>query len=200
VSALAAAALGLVLGVVTGMPLGVVNVAVVDAALAGRARFATGIGIGGALADTTHAALAFIGVGQLLAARPELARGAAVVAAVILCAYAGLTWRARRTPVTARRDAHGRGVLAGALLTLPNPAALGAWVALAAALWPAIATRDALVLAAGVGIGSATWFAALARWSSRVRADHPARAYVPRVALVLLGVLAVVGLVRTVVA
>ena len=52
------------LGVVTGMPLGVVNVAIVDAATQGRTRFAIGIGIGGGLADTVHAAIAFAAVGQ----------------------------------------------------------------------------------------------------------------------------------------
>src|SRR5690606_22150843 len=58
--AIAAAALGVGLGAVTGMPIGVVNVAIVDAAVRGERRFATGIGIGGALADAGHAALAFI--------------------------------------------------------------------------------------------------------------------------------------------
>ena len=64
VNVLVAAALGIALGVVTGMPLGVVNVAIVDAATAGRTRFAIGVGLGGALADTVHAALAFVGVGR----------------------------------------------------------------------------------------------------------------------------------------
>jgi len=49
--ALHAAGLGLGLGVVTGMPLGVINVAIVDAATAGRRRFATGLGLGGGAAD-----------------------------------------------------------------------------------------------------------------------------------------------------
>ena len=62
-SLLLAAALGLGLGIVTGMPLGVVNVAIVDAAVAGRTRFATGIGVGGAL-----------GLGGADAVKPE-ARG-----------------------------------------------------------------------------------------------------------------------------
>ena len=51
-------------------PIGVVNVAIVDAASRGEKRFATGIGIGGAIADAVHAALAFVGIGKLVAAHP----------------------------------------------------------------------------------------------------------------------------------
>lgn len=197
-----AAALGIGLGVVTGMPLGVVNVAVVDAAIAGRGRFATGIGIGGALADAVHSALAFVGVGQLVTARPAWTRGMAIAAALIIAGYAIAAWRARKTPPPP--DARGatavRGVLAGTLLTLPNPAALAAWAAIAAAVWPAIATADALVLAAGVGVGSAAWFALLAKGSARVRVDHPARAYVPRVALALLVAIALGGVAHALIA
>jgi hypothetical protein len=52
------------------------------------------------------------------------------------------------------------------------------------------------VLAAGVGLGSAFWFAALARWVSRVRPDHPALAIISRVALVVLVGIAGLGVAR----
>jgi threonine/homoserine/homoserine lactone efflux protein len=68
-----AAALGGVLGVVTGMPIGIVNVAIVEAATRGERRFATGIGIGGALADTVHTTIAFVGVGHVVERHPALA-------------------------------------------------------------------------------------------------------------------------------
>lgn len=60
-----AAVLGVVLGVVTGLPIGVVNVAIVEAATRGERRFAIEIGLGGALADAVHAAIAFLGVGRV---------------------------------------------------------------------------------------------------------------------------------------
>lgn len=192
-----AAALGTGLGVMTGIPLGVVNVAVVEAALAGRVRYATGLGVGGALADMTHAGLAFVGVGRLVTLDSAWAHAMAIVAAVIIISYGVIRWRARASahpePAASGR---GRGVVAGTLLTLPNPASLAAWVAVAAAVWPTIAPGDALALALGVGVGSATWFAFLARWTSRVRPDHPARAYMPKIAVAVLVLSALGGVAR----
>ncbi len=192
-----AAALGLGLGIVTGMPLGVVNVAIVDASLTGRVRFATGIGIGGALADIAHAALGFIGVGALLTTRPELMRGFAIGACVLIVGYVVMAWRKRAQPrISVDDSSFLRGVLIGCGLTLPNPGALAAWVAVAASLWPDASVAEACTIAVGVGIGSACWFAWLARWVSRVRLDHPAIPILSRVALVVLVGIAIVGIVR----
>jgi threonine/homoserine/homoserine lactone efflux protein len=189
--------LGIALGVVTGMPLGVVNVAIVDAASTGRRRFALGVGIGGALADMLHAGLAFVGVGQLVTARPELVRGLAIAAAVAIVLYAALAWRRRETPRVASDDSRlARGFATGFVLTLPNPGALAAWVTVAAALWPDASYAEAIVFAAGVGVGSAAWFAFLARWVASIRPDHPALAIIPRAALLAFVAIAVVGVVR----
>lgn len=192
-----AAALGMGLGVMTGIPLGVVNVAVVEAALAGRVRYATGLGVGGALADMTHAGLAFIGVGRLVTLDSTWTHAMALVAAVIILGYGVIRWRARRAPrPELAGTGRGRGVVAGTLLTLPNPGSLAAWVAVAAAVWPTIEPPDALALALGVGLGSATWFACLARWVSRVRPDHPARAWMPKIAVAVLVASALGGVAR----
>lgn len=196
---LAAAGLGLLLGVLTGMPLGIVNIAIVDAAIARRRSFALGIAFGGALADATHAALAFLGIGRVVAARPEWTRILAVVAGVIIIGYAVVAWRRGSTPSTDRSttaDTIGRGAATGLALTLPNPGALAAWAAVAASLWPAASVPESLVFAASVGLGSAVWFALLGKLVARVRRDHPALKYVPRVALVLFVALALVGVVR----
>ena len=212
----AAAGLGLGLGVGTGMPLGVVNVAIADAAAAGRKRFAIGIGLGGGAADAVHAAIAFAGLGRVITARPELVRGLAILAAALIAGYAIIAWRARPPGPMARperpqaiphppgsrarpeRDASGaaRGVATGALLTLPNPGALSAWIAVAAALWPDASLTEAAVLAAGVGAGSAAWFALLAHLVSRVPPDHRALRIIPRAALIALVGIAVYGLAR----
>lgn len=195
---LEAAALGLGLGIVTGLPLGVVNVAIVDASLAGRVRFATGVGLGGALADTAHAALGFIGVGALLTSRPELMRWFAIGACVLIVAYVVTAWSTRARPRISVDDSSlVRGVVIGCGLTLPNPGALAAWVAVASSLWPDAGVAEATTIAGGVGIGSACWFAVLARWVSRVRPDHPAIPIVSRVALVVLIGIAIVGVART---
>lgn len=195
---LVALALGLGLGVITGMPLGVVNVAIVDAAVAGRRRFATGVGLGGALADTAHAALAFVGVGRLVTSHPELVRGLAIAAAVLILGYAALAWRRRGHPEapTSNDTSTARGLATGVVLTLPNPGALAAWVAVAAALWPDATIAESLALAAGVGVGSAAWFVALARLVTRVPRDHRALRIVPRAALLIFAGVAIAGVVR----
>ena len=196
---LSAAGLGVLLGVLTGMPLGVVNIAIVDAAIARRRSFALGIAFGGALADATHAALAFLGIGRVVTAHPEWTRALAAVAAVIIIGYAVVAWRRGSAPPTDRSDRAdtiGRGAATGLALTLPNPGALAAWAAVAASLWPAATVTEALVFAAAVGIGSAAWFAALGKLVARVRRDHPALGYVPRIALALFVALALVGVAR----
>jgi hypothetical protein len=81
-------------------------------------------------------------------------------------------------------------------LTLPNPAALGAWVAVAAMTWPDASVTVAITLAVGVGIGSAAWFAFLARLVSKVRPDHRALRIIPKVALAMFVAIALVGVVR----
>lgn len=179
---LAALGLGLALGIVTGMPLGVVNVAIVDAATQGRTRFAIGIGIGGGLADAIHSSIAFAGVGKLAA---SYARPLAIGAGLVIIAYALV---ARRFT----RRAHGKhGVVTGLLFTLPNPAALAAWVAIASATWPTISTQNAIFLGTAVGVGSAAWFATLARLAKRWNPK-----WLPTVAAILLGAIAVYGIVR----
>lgn len=195
---LAAAGLGLGLGIVTGMPLGVINVAVVDAAAAGDVPRATRIGAGGAIADAIHASIAFAGIGKLVTERPDLVRVLAVVAAAVIVVYAVFAWRARATkkPVDPPRRASGLG--AGFLLTLPNPGALGAWVAVAASAWPSIDLGPAVVLGACVGVGSTAWFAVLSRFTFKQR-ERAVMRHIPRVALVLLVALASVGLVMTMV-
>lgn len=206
-----AAGFGAGLGVATSMSPAVVNVSIVDAAAAGRRWFATGLGLGGAAADVVHAALAFAGVGGVVIADPRLVRGLAIGAAAAILGYAAFAWRRRRGSTRGAAPADGtnrsggaprrtgqlgRGAVTGFLLTLPNPAALGAWVAVAAAAWPDAGLDEAGVIAGGVGVGSAVWFTLLARWVSRVRRDHPALAWIPRIALAALLAIAAIGVAR----
>jgi arginine exporter protein ArgO len=189
-----AALVGIALGAVTGMPIGVVNVAIVDAATRGQARFARGIGLGGALADSVHAALAFVGVGQLVAAHPHVVQAMAIVAATLIAGYAVSSYR-RPTRASTPSRARG-GFVTGLVLTLPNPAALLAWIAVAAALWPTLAVAPAVMLAVGVGIGSAAWFVLLAHLVSKLPAGGRVARYLPRVALAVLLAIAAFGLWR----
>jgi threonine/homoserine/homoserine lactone efflux protein len=194
-----AAGLGIALGAVTGIPIGVVNVAIVESATRGDRRHAIAIGIGGALADAAHAAVAFVGVGHVVAAHPQWTKGLAIGAAAIVVAYAVTAMR-RRSAMREGASTPGRfGIATGVLLTLPNPAALGAWIAVAAAIWPGITLVPALTLAAGVGVGSAAWFTVLARFVAGLPADHRVVRALPPIALTLLVVIAGVGIVRVLV-
>ena len=188
----AAALLGLGLGAVTGMPIGVVNVSIIDATLRNEQRYAVGIGLGGALADTVHSTLAFAGIGQLLATQPAWARVLGVIAAVVIISYAVFGART----IATRAPRAGSGVIAGLLLTLPNPAPLAAWAAIAAAVWPTISLPLAFVVGAGVGIGSGAWFTLLARWIAKLPRDSRLSRALPTVATILLVAVALVGAVR----
>lgn len=196
-SLLAAAALGVGLGVFTGLPLGVINVAVVEAALAARRRVALGLGLGGAIADMLQAALAFVGVGQLVIARPEITRGFGILAGALIVGYAVLVWRRRRRPTAVQQDGSvWRSLGIGVSLTLPNPGALAAWVAVAAAVWPRATPAEAVAVALGVGAGSAVWFSVLGRLVARLPREHRALKIFPRVAMAVLIGSGAIGLVR----
>lgn len=188
--------LGLALGAITGMPLGVVNVAILDAALARSRSHALGLGLGGAAADTVHAALAMFGVGRLVSAHPEWLRVLAVVAAIAMLTYAVFAWRKHHVAKDVTGSSVAKGFASGLALTLPNPGALGGWAAIAASVWPAATTQDAIAFALGVGIGSAVWFTLLGRLIARIRPDHPALRVVPRIAIALFVGIAIVGIAR----
>ena len=162
-------AIGLTLGVITAIPLGVVNVAVLEAAARVGVRRAIGIGVGGGLADLCHAWLAFTGIGALLARDARAAPALYAVTGVLIAGYGAMLWRRREAaPAAAAADATGGatsltvGIGVGLMLTLPNPGALLAWVIVAGAILPGLGTGSAVVVAIGVGAGSMLWFSGLA--------------------------------------
>lgn len=197
---LVAGAVGVALGALTGLPLGVVNVAIVEAAARRGVRAASGIAVGGAIADMVHASLAAAGVGGAILARPAAIATLHLIAGGVLLGYALALWQSRPCDTSEREmpPTFARGVLAGLGFTLPNPAALGAWIAVAAALAPPTIAAG-LVGAAGVGVGSAAWFLVLARLAAR-GATRPgaARRGLTRVVAIVLAALGVAALVRAV--
>ncbi len=92
IDSLLAAGVGVSLGVITGMPLGIINVAIVHAASQDRLRRAYGLALGGALADGIHAALAAIGIAPRLLTSPW-APWLAIAAGVIIAIAATSMWR-----------------------------------------------------------------------------------------------------------
>jgi len=192
-------ALGIALGVVTGIPLGVVNVAVIELGARDR-RAATWLGFGGAIADALHTTLAIVGYGALITRSVVATRVLAVVSAVIVAAYAAWIVRRGGRPASVTRAGAAppvptppRAIATGLSLTLPNPGALMAWTAVAAALFPGAGAGEAVAAAIGVGTGSAVWFAMLARIAARSRlAERPWATRVVAGVLLALGVAAVV--------
>jgi len=194
-----AIAIGILLGIATGLPLGVVNVAVVEAATRVGARPAIALGVGGALADGVHSALAFAGIAPLLTRYPEVRRSMVLISATLVVVYAVVVWR-RREPVRAAATRETprsiwRSIGLGASLTLPNPGALAAWVAVASAV-PHERLAVGLAAAAGVTVGSAAWFTALARLAARHALDRPIARRVAQVTAALLVALAAAAVAR----
>jgi threonine/homoserine/homoserine lactone efflux protein len=86
----------------------------------------------------------------------------------------------------------GRGVVIGLGLTLPNPAALAAWVAVAGVVMPRASVAVGVAGAVGVAIGSAAWFALLARIAGTEALRGRVARWMPRmVALLLVGFVAI---------
>ena len=88
-----------------------------------------------------------------------------------------------------------RRVATGLALTLPNPAALAAWLAVATALG-ARSTAASVAMAAGVGLGSAVYFAGLARVAARSARSLRRPRWLDRGAALVIGAMGVVALVR----
>jgi threonine/homoserine/homoserine lactone efflux protein len=163
--------IGFAAGALTGIPIGPVNVAVIDAAYRHTLRRALAVGFGGALADGAYAALGVLGVTPMLRANPSVPPILYGISGVVLVAYGILTVRSR--PVTPASSEAPRspnpskemwsGFTVGLALIALNPAALVTWVVIIGSILPDDASNAAgLVLSAGVVIGSLLWFSFVA--------------------------------------
>jgi threonine/homoserine/homoserine lactone efflux protein len=196
-----ALAIGVGLGAATGVPLGVVNLAIVEAATRVGRRHAIGIGLGGALADMVHAGIAFAGAAPLLTRHAAIARGFHAASGLAVLVYAILLWRREATATASQPSTGGlaRGIVVGASLTLPNTAALAAWLAVAGAVFPDATVATGLVAAAGVGLGSAAWFAALAHVAAGTTVRTAISTRARRGLAIALGILGAASIARSIV-
>ena len=123
---------GVLAGALTGVPIGPVNVAVIDAAYRHTLRRAIAVGAGGACADFLYAALGILGVTPVLRSYAIVSPILYAVSGVVLLVYGFLT--ARSQPVTpahheapapdAPENELALGFKTGLLLILLNPAAV----------------------------------------------------------------------------
>src|SRR5947209_20409437 len=87
--------IGILAGALTGVPIGPVNVAVIDAAYRHTYRRALAVGLGGACADCLYSALGVLGVTPILQTYPQVLTGIYAVSGVVLLVYGFLTARSQ---------------------------------------------------------------------------------------------------------
>lgn len=200
--------IGIAAGAATGVPIGPVNVAVIDAAYRHTLRRAIAVGLGGAVADMLYAGLGVLGVTPVLNTYPSIPPILYAISGVVLLVYGFLT--ARSQPVqpavpAADLDASAshrairlrrelwQGFSVGSALILLNPAAMVTWVVIIGQLIPTIDNNwQGLACAVGVFVGSFAWFSLVAYLTHKgknVLGDKAA--WIPRVIGVALMVYAV---------
>jgi threonine/homoserine/homoserine lactone efflux protein len=183
-------AIGLAIGAATGIPIGPVNAAVIDAAYRHTLRRAMAVAMGGAFADGLYSTLGVLGVTPMLRANPMVPNILYLVSGAVLIVYGLLTARSR--PVSATRAQPKAptpsremwsGFTIGLLLIALNPAALVTWVVILGSFLPPGATQaEGLVTAVGVTIGSFAWFALVAWLTHRGKHRLGEKAvWIPRV-------------------
>ncbi|HET6610524.1 MAG TPA: LysE family transporter [Kofleriaceae bacterium] len=164
--------LGATIGAVSGIPIGPVNVAVIDAAYRRSLMRAVAVGLGGALADMSYAFLGLLGLGPILNRHPSVPPILYALSGVVLIIYGALTARAQEidppppSKVTSPAHFFG-GVGLGVALIVLNPAALVTWVVIVGSAMPDLNLIEGTTAALGIGTGSFLWFAFVAHLADR---------------------------------
>ncbi len=185
-------AIGVAAGALTGVPIGPVNVAVIDAAYRHTLRRAIAVGLGGSIADGLYAALGVMGVTPILRTYPAVPPILYAISGIVLLIYGFMT--ARTQPVapatpepgasesTAMRKEMWSGFTVGAALIILNPAAVVTWVVIMGSIIPDGTTGEGLACAIGVMVGSFAWFALVAYLTQKGRQVLGEKAaWIPRV-------------------
>jgi threonine/homoserine/homoserine lactone efflux protein len=184
--------MGIAAGAITGIPIGPVNVAVIDAAYRHTFRRAIGVAMGGAVADGLYSAVGQVWVSPLLEMYPGVTPALYAVSGLILLVYGFVTARSQPMPVTPTAVEHepavdpGRetwsGFTSGLLLIVLNPAAVLMWVVLMSRFIPTPTTLEAIAFTIGVVAGSFGWFALVAHLTHRGKSVLGEKAtWIPRV-------------------
>jgi threonine/homoserine/homoserine lactone efflux protein len=206
--------IGMAAGAATGIPIGPVNVAVIDASYRHTFRRAISIGLGGALADGLYSALGVLGVTPVISSYPSVPPIMYAVSGAVLLVYGFLTARSQPVaPVTepdldapappsasvAMRKEMWSGFSVGLLLIVLNPAAIVTWVVIMGQIIPTGTRLEGLACAIGVMIGSFSWFALVAYLTQKgkhVLGDKAA--WIPRLVGIALMIYAVYLLAKAV--
>lgn len=168
--------LGAAIGAGTGIPIGPVNVAVIDSAYRHHLRRAIAVGLGGAFADMIYAFLGIVAIGPYLVKHAEVKASLYLCSGIVLIVYGLLTARAQEVdPAHPTSDEIDKGYFwsgfgLGAALIFLNPGALVTWVVIVGSILGDTSQMQGSAAAAGVGAGSLIWFTFVA-WL----ADHGKR-------------------------
>ncbi len=85
--------IGIAAGALTGVPIGPVNVAVIDASYRHTLRRAIAVGLGGAFADCLYSALGMLGVTPIISSYPSIPPILFAVSGLVLLIYGYRTAR-----------------------------------------------------------------------------------------------------------
>jgi putative LysE/RhtB family amino acid efflux pump len=169
-------ALGFGLGFVVAAAIGPISLLCIRTVLRGALPSGIAIGAGAAAIDATYALLGSIGAGRLLevdALRLALGLTGAAVIAVLGLRTLWSAFRVRLGGESVEEVAGPRRAFVTALAaTASNPTTILSWAAVFAAASTASAvdgTGETLLLVAGVGCGTLTWFTALSVGLATVR-------------------------------
>lgn len=165
--------IGIAAGALTGVPIGPVNVAVIDAAYRHTVRRAIAVGFGGACADALYAGLGVLGVTPVLKTYPTVPPILYGVSGVVLMIYGFITARSSSPAKQVHPDGSDEaaamqkheiwhGYRIGLLLIVLNPAAVVTWVVIMGSILPEATKIEGALCALGVLIGSFSWFTMVA--------------------------------------
>ncbi|MBE7448057.1 MAG: LysE family transporter [Kofleriaceae bacterium] len=162
--------IGVAIGALTGVPIGPVNVAVIDAAYRHTLRRGMAVGLGGAVGDFGFALAGILGVGPHVIAQPGVKPVLYLISGLVLVGYGLLTVRSQPPPpptapphqVPPSQEVWS-GFTVGFGLIVLNPAAIVTWVVVVGGhVGHNVQPLEGLAAATGVFFGSFGWFSFVA--------------------------------------
>ncbi|HVV85732.1 MAG TPA: LysE family transporter [Kofleriaceae bacterium] len=161
--------IGIAAGALTGVPIGPVNVAVIDASYRHTLRRGMAVGLGGAVGDFCFSLAGIGGVGPHLIDHPYVKPTLYGISGVVLIIYGLLTVRSQPPPPPSAPPhtvppghEFWSGFWVGLGLIFLNPAALIVWCVVIGPMLDVPSFLSALCAATGVFLGSAAWFSGVA--------------------------------------